>query len=132
MRQNRVQISSESAWEDLVGYSRAVRVGNLIEVAGTTAVDGNDVQFPYDPYNQTQYILLKIKQAIEDAGGSITDVVRTRIFVTEIEYWREVGRAHEEVFADIKPVATLVEVNRLIDDQLVVEIEATAIVGESS
>ena len=124
MRKN---ISSGAKWEDIVGYSRAVRVGNIIEVAGTTAVDGETVVFPFDAYHQTQYILLKIQQALEDAGASIDDVVRTRIFVTDIDKWEEVGRAHGEVFANIKPASTMLEITSLINPQLVVEIEATAI-----
>ncbi len=124
MRKN---ISSGAKWEDIVGYSRAVRVGNIIEVAGTTAVEGDKVMFPFDEYNQTQYILLKIQQALEDAGASITDVVRTRIYVTNIDKWEEVGKAHGEVFAHIKPATTMVEVAGLIQPDLVVEIEATAI-----
>jgi len=127
MRKN---ISSGTKWEVIVGYSRAVRVGNIVEVAGTTAVEGDEVMFPYDAYNQTQYILLKIQQALEDAGASIQDVVRTRIFVTDIDQWEEVGKAHGEVFTGINPAATMVEISRLIRPELVVEIEATAILGE--
>lgn len=124
MRKN---ISSGTKWETMVAYSRAVRVGNIIEVAGTTAVEGDEIMFPFDAYNQTQYILLKIQQALEDAGGSISDVVRTRIFVTDIDQWEEVGKAHGEVFSGINPVSTMVEISRLIRPELVVEIEATAI-----
>jgi enamine deaminase RidA (YjgF/YER057c/UK114 family) len=124
MRKN---ISSNTKWEIIVSYSRAVRVGNIIEVAGTTAVEGDEVMFPFDAYSQTQYILLKIQQALEDAGGSLSDVVRTRIFVTDIDQWEEVGKAHGEVFSGINPAATMVEISRLIRPELVVEIEATAI-----
>jgi enamine deaminase RidA (YjgF/YER057c/UK114 family) len=125
----RKNISSGAEWEDLVGYSRAVRVGNIVEVAGTTASDGSDVLFPNDPYNQTQYIILKIQQALQDAGASLQDVVRTRLYVTDMEFWEEVGRAHKEYFGDIRPVATMVEVYSLIQEGLVVEIEATAIIA---
>jgi enamine deaminase RidA (YjgF/YER057c/UK114 family) len=126
----RLNISSGAIWEDQVGYSRAVRIGNIVEVSGTTAVDGGQVMFPHDPYNQTQYILLKIQQALEDAGAKLEDVVRTRMFVTDISQWEKVGKAHGEVFRDIKPAATMVEVYSLIQEGLVVEIEATAFVQE--
>lgn len=125
----RINISSDSPWEDKVGYSRAVRVGPFIEVAGTTAVEGDEVLFPHRAYEQAQYILLKIQQALEDAGASLEDVVRTRIYVTDIDLWEPVGRAHGEVFKDIRPAATLVEVYSLIREGLVVEIEATAFMG---
>lgn len=127
MRKN---ISSGAKWESIVGYSRAVRVGNIIEVAGTTAVEGEQVMFPYDAYNQTQYVLLKIQQALEDAGATIHDVVRTRMYVTDIGQWEEIGKAHGEVFGGINPAATLVEVSRLISPELLVEIEVTAIIAE--
>ena len=126
----RKNISSGAPWEATVGYSRAVRIGNLIEVAGTTAVEGEEVMFPYDAYNQTQYILLKIQQALHDAGASMADVIRTRMFVTDISKWEAIGKAHGEVFKDIRPAATMVEVYRLIRDELVVEIEVTAVVGD--
>ncbi len=125
----RINISSGAPWEETVGYSRAVRVGQFIEVAGTTAVEEGEVLFPNQAFEQTQYILLKIQQAIEDAGGKLEDVVRTRIYVTDIELWEEVGRAHGEIFKDIRPAATMVEVYALIRPGLVVEIEATAIVS---
>jgi enamine deaminase RidA (YjgF/YER057c/UK114 family) len=127
----RIHISSGTAWEEQVGYSRAVRVGNVIEVAGTTAVDehGNIVGGG-DPYRQTQYILNKIEQALIAAGASLTDVVRTRLFVTDIRQWGEIGRAHGEIFRGIRPAATMVEVKALIDPELLVEIEATAIVPD--
>lgn len=130
MKQKRQNISSGAAWEDKVGYSRAVRVGNIIEVAGTTAVDGDEVMFYNDPYQQAQYIFLKIQQALLDAGASMKDVVRTRMYTTDMSYSEEIGKAHAEFFADIRPAATLVEVYSLIEEGLVVEIEATAIIGE--
>ncbi len=126
---NRKNISSGAKWEDIVGYSRAVRVGNIVEVAGTTAVEGDQVMFPGEAYNQTQYILLKIQQALEDAGAGMEDVVRTRIFVTDMGQWEEVGKAHGEFFSKIKPASTMVEVYSLIRSELIVEIEATAIIG---
>lgn len=126
----RINISSGAIWEDIVGYSRAVRIGNIIEVSGTTAVDKDQVMFPDDAYNQTQYILLKIQQALEDAGASLEDVVRTRIFVTDMQKWEDVGQAHGEFFRDIKPASTMVEVYSLIKVGLVVEIEASAVVQQ--
>lgn len=125
---SRTTISSGSKWESIVGYSRAVRVGKVIEVAGTTAIDdAGEIVGHDDPYEQTRFILQKIERAIGEAGGRIEDVVRTRIFVTDISRWEEVGRAHGECFALIRPVATMVEVARLIDPGLLVEVEATAI-----
>lgn len=125
---DRLRISSGTAWEDVVGYSRAVRVGNVVEVAGTTAVDEHGkVVGAGNPAEQTRYILNKIKAALNSAGAQLTDVVRTRMFVTDITQWEAIGRAHGEFFKDIKPVATMVQVSALIDPELLVEIEATAI-----
>ena len=125
----RQNISSGAKWEAVVGYSRAVRVGNQVEVAGTTAVDANGtVVAPDDPYQQTIFILNKIEQALLKAGASMKDVVRTRMFVTDIDQWEAIGRAHGAFFKDIRPAATLVEVQALIDPGLLVEIEATAII----
>ena len=129
---NRKNISSGAKWESLVGYSRAVKIGNIIEVSGTTAVDGDEVMFPGDAYNQTQYILLKIEQALKDAGAEMDDVVRTRIFVTDMSHWEEIGRAHGEFFSEIRPASTMVEIYALIKEGLLVEIEATAILEEDS
>ena len=126
--ERRRNISSGSPWEDSVGYSRAVRVGNLVEVAGTTATQHGQTVGEGDPYTQTKVILGIIEQALQQAGARLQDVVRTRIFVTDIRRWEEVGRAHGEVFRDIRPVTTMVEVNSLIHPSLLVEIEATAIV----
>jgi len=123
----RQQIGSGSPWEDVVGYSRAVKVGNIIEVAGTTAMDGDLLVGKGDVYMQTKYILTKIEKALQELGASLSDVVRTRMFVTNIAEWEKVGKAHGEFFALIKPVATMVEVARLINDDLLIEIEVTAI-----
>lgn len=125
----RQNISSGAQWEDIVGYSRAVRIGNVIEVAGTTAVDEqNNVIGIDNPGEQTRFILSKIEKALQAAGGRLENVIRTRIFVTDISRWEEVGRAHGEFFRTIKPVATMVEVSKLIAPELLVEIEVTAIV----
>lgn len=123
----RINISSGAKWEDIVGYSRAVRIGNTIEVAGTTAVNGSEVMSPGDVYGQCIYIFKKIEKALIDAGASMNDVIRTRIYITDISRWEEAGRAHGEFFKDIKPATTMIEVSRLIDDQLLVEIEASAV-----
>jgi enamine deaminase RidA (YjgF/YER057c/UK114 family) len=128
----RKNVPAGSKWEDIIGYSRAVRIGNVIEVAGTTtAVDENGNTLGLnDPYEQTKLTLGKIEKALNAAGASLKDVVRTRIFATDISRWEEIGRAHGEFFKDIKPVTTMVEVKALIDPALLVEIEATAIVSE--
>jgi enamine deaminase RidA (YjgF/YER057c/UK114 family) len=124
----RINISSGAKWEDIVGYSRAVRIGNIIEVAGTTAVDENGrVVGPGDPAEQTKFILSKIEKALTSAGATLKDVVRTRMFVTNIADWEMIGREHGLYFKDIKPAATMVEVKSLISPELLVEIEATAI-----
>ena len=112
-----------------MGYSRAVRVGNVVEVAGTTAQDGDVVTGGADVYAQTRRILEKIGEALTAAGASFQDVVRTRMFVTDIAQWEAVGRAHGEVFGDIRPATTMVQVSALINPQLLVEMEATAIIS---
>ena len=129
----RRNFSSGAPWEKTVGYSRAVRVGNLIEVAGTTAVnERGEVVGPNDPYLQARYALEKIGRALEEAGAGFENVIRTRMFVTDIARWQEVGRAHGEVFADIRPASTLVAVASLVRSDLLVEIEATAVAPEGS
>jgi enamine deaminase RidA (YjgF/YER057c/UK114 family) len=125
---NRINVSSGTKWEQIAGYSRLVRVGNVVEVAGTTAVDETgQVVGANDPYTQTRFILTKIEKALASAGASLADVIRTRMFVTDISRWEEVARAHGEVFHEIKPATTMVEVKALISPELLVEIEATAI-----
>ncbi len=125
----RINIPSGSEYEELVGYSRAVRVGNVIEVAGTTSMKDGQVRGLGEPYYQVKIILKKIEQAIIDAGGSMSDVVRTRIYVVDMAIWEDVARAHGEVFGTIRPASTLVEVSSLVDPDMLVEIEATAILG---
>lgn len=127
-----MNISSGAPWEPIAGYSRAVRVGRFIEVAGTTAVDaeGNFIG-EGDVGAQAQYVLEKIRHAIEEAGGALSDVVRTRIFVTDREHMMKVAEVHGRFFEEIRPVSTGVEVGALIDDRLLVEIEASAIVNSS-
>ena len=115
MRQN---ISSGAVWEDIVAYSRLVRIGNLIEVSGTTAVDGNIVIAKGDLYGQTFFILNKIEQSLQKAGASMNDVIRTRIYITDTKNWKDAGRAHGEFFKEIKPATTMVEVIALIDPDL--------------
>jgi enamine deaminase RidA (YjgF/YER057c/UK114 family) len=129
---NRINVSSGVKWEDIIGYSRAVRVGNVIEVAGTTALDetGNLVGAD-NPYEQTKYIINKIEKALLTAGTTLEDIVRTRIFTTDISRWEEIGRAHGEFFREIKPASTMVEVKSLIDPAMLVEIEVTVIVQEN-
>ena len=126
----RQKVSSGSPWEDIVGYSRAVLVGNVVEVAGTTAMDGDILIGKGDMYTQTVFILKKIEKALTELGASLDDVVRTRMFVTDISQWEQAGKAHGEFFSKIKPAATMVEVSRLIDDDLLIEIEVTAIIAE--
>ena len=128
----RQQIGSGSPWEDIVGYSRAVKVGNIIEVAGTTAMDGELLVGKDDVYEQTKFIFKKIEKALQQLGSSLNDVVRTRMFVTNMDDWELIGKAHGEFFKTIKPVATMVEVKRLINEALLIEIEVTAITADKS
>jgi enamine deaminase RidA (YjgF/YER057c/UK114 family) len=123
----RVNISSGSKWENIVGYSRAVKVGDTIEVSGTVSTDhSGEIVGEGDEYLQTKFILMKLENTLGQLGAKLENVVRTRIFCTNINNWEKIGKAHGEMFAEIKPVTTMVEVSRLIDDKYLVEIEATA------
>lgn len=122
------RIGSGASWEATIGYSRAVRAGNIIEVAGTTAMDGTDVVGEENVFEQATFIFKKIEKALMQLGAGLHDVVRTRMYVVNIDEWEEAGKAHGNVFRDTRPVATMVEVKRLIDPRLLIEIEVTAIV----
>lgn len=123
----RQNISSGAKWEEIVGYSRAVRIGNVVEVAGTVASDESGAAVGVgDAGEQTRYILRKIEAALHEAGATMQDVVRTRMFVTDISQWEAIGRAHGDFFREIKPAATMLEVSKLIGDDFLLEIEVTA------
>ena len=125
----RINYSSGAKWEDIVGYSRAVKIGNTIEVTGTVAVDANnELVGKNDAYAQTRFIIEKIEAVLKRAGASLSDVVRTRMFVTDISRWEEYGRAHGEYFGTIKPCTSMIEVKGLIDPEYLIEIEATAVI----
>lgn len=124
MRQN---VSSGSPWEEAVGYSRAVRIGRVVYVAGTTATVNGEVVGEGDAAEQTRVSLTIIERALRDAGATLSDVVRTRLYVTDIRRWEEIGRVHGEVFGGVRPAATMVQVAALIDPRHLVEIEAEAV-----
>ncbi len=124
---NRQNISSGAPWEEKVGYSRAVRIGNIIEVSGTVAAENGQVVGLNDPYTQTKHILKIIENALKEAGASLNDVIRTRIYVTNIADWEYIGKAHGEYFREIKPATAMVEVSKLISSEYLIEIEATAV-----
>ena len=129
----RKKITTGTNWENQVGYSRAIRVDNHVFVAGTTAIDpSGQLVGKGDAYEQTRQILRNISSALAAAGASIEDVVRTRIFVTDISQWEAIGKAHGEVFATIQPASTMVQISRLIDPEMLVEIEADAIISVTS
>ncbi|MGZ3846632.1 MAG: RidA family protein [Flavisolibacter sp.] len=127
---HRTNYSSGSKWEDIVGYSRAVKVGNVVEVTGTVASgDDGNVVGKDDAYVQTKYIYQKIEKVLQQAGAGMKDVVRVRMFVTDISRWQEYGKAHSEFFKEIKPCNTMVQVSALIEPDFLIEIEATAILS---
>lgn len=130
---DRRTVSSDTEWEPRVGYSRAVRVGDRICVSGTTATnDAGDVTAVDSPYEQAKLAMRNVVDAVEAAGGRVEDVVRTRMYVVDIDDWEHVGRAHAEVFGDVRPATSMVEVSRLIDPELLVEVEAEAVVGSGA
>ena len=125
----RKNYASGAQWEDIVGYSRAVQIGNTLEVTGTVALGDDGVVGKGDFYLQTRFIIQKVEKVLQSAGFSLSDVVRTRMFVTDISHWQDIGRAHGEFFKDIRPATTMVEVSALIDPDYLVEIEFTAVKG---
>jgi len=128
---NREKIPAGTIWEDVVGYSRAVKAGNIIEVSGTASVDNGKVVGKGNAYLQTKFILAKIQNTLESLGSEMNDVIRTRIYVTDISKWEDIGKAHGEFFKNIKPATAMVEVKSLIDPDMIVEIEATAILDNN-
>lgn len=129
---SREQVSSGAKWEDTVGYSRAVRVGNVVHVSGTTAVDdAGQIVGVGDAYRQAKHIFAIIENALNELGAELEDVTRTRMFVVDVEDWEDVGRAHGEIFRRIKPASTLVAIDRLIDPNLLVEIEVDAVIDDA-
>jgi enamine deaminase RidA (YjgF/YER057c/UK114 family) len=133
MSSTRINYSSGAKWENIVGYSRAVKIGNIVEVTGTVAVDeNNNLIGEGSAYLQTKFILQKIELVLKQAGAELKDVVRTRMFVTDISQWEEYGKAHGECFKNIRPCTSMIEVKGLISPEYLIEIEATAIIERIS
>jgi enamine deaminase RidA (YjgF/YER057c/UK114 family) len=128
MNNKKELFSSGSSWENIVGYSRAVKAGNVIEISGTTAGDGNVIVGKGNMYEQAVFIFQKIEKVLFEAGSSLNEIVRTRMYVTDISKWEEAGRAHALFFKEIKPATTMIEVSKLINNDMLIEIEATAII----
>ena len=126
---DRQNISARTPWEDVFGYSRAVRVGNVVKVSGTIATDESGTVYGAgDMYAQSVYIIQKIEKALQEAGASLSDVVRTRSFVTNLDEWEGLAKAHVEYFGDIHPAATMVEISRLMSPEFLIEMEVEAII----
>jgi len=123
---DRRTVSSDTEWEATVGYSRAVRVGDEIHVSGTTATADGDLVGVGDPYAQTAQALSNVADALDEVDASLDDVVRTRLYVVDVDQWQAVGRAHREAFGDVRPATSMVQVDRLIDPEMLVEVEAVA------
>lgn len=128
MKNKKQLFSSGVQWENIVGYSRAVKVGNVIEISGTTAMDGDVLVGEGDIYAQAVFIFQKIEKVLKEAGSSLKDVVRTRMYVTDISKWEEAAKAHSLFFNEIKPATTMVEISKLINKDLLIEIEISAII----
>lgn len=129
MRKN---LSSGAPWESLVGYSRAVQIGNIIEISGTTAVKNGSVQHKDDVVAQTQLVIEIISNSLQKLNASLTDVIRTRVYVKNIDHWELIAKVHQQYFGQIKPATTMVEVSRFVSDSILVEIEATAILTDKN
>ena len=125
----RKNYTTGAKWEDIVGYCRAVQVGNVLEISGTTAAKEGEILFKGDAYGQAKFIIELASKVLQDAGGSLKDVIRTRMYVTDVKQWEAVGKAHGEFFSDIKPASTMVEVSGLVDPDMLVEIEFSAILN---
>jgi enamine deaminase RidA (YjgF/YER057c/UK114 family) len=125
---NRLNISSDAKWENIVGYSRAVKIGNIIEVSGTSPVGEGKTLYPGNAYEQAKSCIKIIEKTLQEAGTTLNNVIRTRMFVTDISKWDEFGKAHYEFFGEIKPATSMVEVKSLISPDMLIEIEATAII----
>ncbi len=127
---NRENFTTGAKWEDTVGYCRAVKIGNILEISGTTAAKGGEILHKDDAYLQAKEIINIAQEVIQKAGGQLSDVIRTRMYLTDIKDWESVAKAHGEAFADIKPATTLVEVSGLVDPDMLVEIEFSVYLQE--